>query len=98
MQKLDIKHSLKNIPIESNESFLIRIIEKIESVVNRICWKAHLFLHENHERDTGREDFEFKSKNTSRQCKHMEVFKKKFLAMILDIKFKTSKLNKDTPK
>ena len=33
MEKLDIDYSLKNIPIPSNESFLIKLIEKIESVV-----------------------------------------------------------------
>ena len=60
MEKLDIDYSLKNIPISSNESYLIKLIEKSESVVKRMCWGAHFFSQEKHESDTRREEFGFK--------------------------------------
>ena len=64
MEKLDIDYSLKNVPIPSNESYLIKLIEKIESVVKRMRWRAHFFLQEKHESDIRREDVEFQSKIT----------------------------------
>ena len=68
MEQLDINYSLKNIPIASIESYLIKLIEKIESLVKQIHWRALLFLQEKHESDIRREDFGFKSKNTPPQC------------------------------
>ena len=46
MEKLDINYSLKNIPIPPNESYLIKLVEKTESVVKRMRWRAHFFLQE----------------------------------------------------
>ena len=51
MEKLDIDYSLKNVPISSNESYFIKVIEKVESVVKRMYWRNHFFLQENHESD-----------------------------------------------
>ena len=53
--------------------------------------RAHFFLQEKHESDIGREDFEFKSKSTPPQCKHMEALKKEFLGMITNINFRSVK-------
>ena len=85
MEKL--LYSLKNIPVSSNEPYLIKLIEKIESVAKRMRWRAHFFLQEKHESDIPREDFGFKSKSAPPQCKHMEAFETEFLDMILNIKF-----------
>ena len=41
MEKLDINYSMKNIPIQYSESYLIKLIEKIESVVKRMRWRDH---------------------------------------------------------
>ena len=55
--------------------------------------------------DIRRENFGFKSKSTPPQCKqHMESFKKEFLDMILNIKFRSvketfqKKLKEEIPK
>ena len=103
MEKLDIDYSLKNIPIPSNESYLMKLIEKIESVVKRMRWRAHFFLQENRESDIRREDFGFKSKITPPQCEHMEAFEKELLDIIPNIKFRSvkdafqKKLKEDIP-
>ena len=104
MEKLDIDYSLKNIPIPSNESYLIKLIEKIESVVKRMRWRVHFFLQAKHENDIQREDFEFKSKITPPQCEHMEAFEKELLDIIPNIKFRSvkdafqKKLKEEIPK
>ena len=84
--KLDIDYSLKNIPIPSNVSFLIKLIKKTESVVKQIRWRAHFFLQEKCEGYIRREGYGFKSKSTSPKCKHMEAFD-----MIPNIKFRSAK-------
>ena len=74
MEKLDIDYTLKNIPIPSNKSYLMKLTEKIENIVKRMYWRAYFFLQEKHESNIQREDFRFQSKNTPPQCKHMEAF------------------------
>ena len=91
MEKLGIDYSLKNIPIPSNESYLIKLIEKIESVVKRMPRRAHFFLQKRHESDNRREDFGFKSKITSPLCEHMEAFEKELPDIIPNIKFRSVK-------
>ena len=79
-------------------------MEKIESVVKQMRWRAHFFLQEKHESDIRQEDFGFKSQNTPPQCEHMEAFEKAFLDIIPNIKFWSvkdtfqKKLKEDIPK
>ena len=67
-------------------------------------WRAHSLFEEKRESDIRAEDFRFKSKNIPPQCKHMEAFKKEFLDIIANIKFRSvkdkfqKKLKKDIPK
>ena len=104
MEKFDIDDSLKNIPIPSNESYLIKLIDNIESVGKRMGWRANFFSQEKHKSDIRREDLRFKSKSTLPQCKHMEAFEKKFLDVISDIKLRSvnitfqKELKDDIPK
>ena len=52
MRQFRFEYSLKNIPIPSRDNYLRNFIEKVESVLKRMRWKAHFFLkgektHEN---------------------------------------------------
>ena len=44
MEKLSFGYSLKNIPLLDKRSYQLKLIEKIESVLKRMHWKAHFFL------------------------------------------------------
>ena len=98
------EYSLKNIPILSNEPYLIKLNGKIESVVKRMRWRAHFFLQEKRKIDIKIEDFGLKSKSTSSHCEHMEAFEKEFFDMMTNIKFRSvkdafqKKLTEDIPK
>ena len=35
---------MKNIPIPDKKSYLLKLVEKIESVVKRMRWKAYFYL------------------------------------------------------
>ena len=82
----------------------MKLIEKIESIVKQMRWRAHFFLQAKHESDIRREDFEFKSKITPQQCEHMEAFEKELLDIIPNMKFQSvkdvlqKKLKEEIPK
>ena len=40
-------YSLKNIPTPNKTLYLVKLTEKMEILVKRMRWKAHLFLNEN---------------------------------------------------
>ena len=40
MEKPEIKYSWKNVPIPSKESYQLNLIDKIESLVKRMRWRA----------------------------------------------------------
>ena len=45
MEKINYNYSLKKIPIPSITSYQLKLIEKVESVIKRMRWKAHFFLN-----------------------------------------------------
>ena len=47
MEKIYFNYSLKNIPVPSRTSYKLQLIDKIESVIKRMPWKAHFFLNNN---------------------------------------------------
>ena len=87
MEKLDIDYSSKNIPIPSKELYLIKLIEKIESVVKRMRWRAYFFSKEKQESYICRENCGFESRNSPPQCEPIEAFENEFVDMIPNIKF-----------
>ena len=91
MENLDIDYSLKNIPIPFNESYLIKLIEKIETVVKRMRWRAISSYKKSMKLIFGEKTSEFKSKSTPPQCEYMEAFEKEFLDMIPNIEFRSVK-------
>lgn len=41
MEQIRFNYSMKNIPIPPRNSYLKSLIEKVESVIKRMRWKAH---------------------------------------------------------
>ena len=46
MEKISCDYSLKNLPIPSKTFYNFKLIEKIQSVIKRMRWKAYFFLNE----------------------------------------------------
>ena len=46
MEKRNFGYSLKNIPIASKNAYMKKTMEKVESVVRRMRWKAIFFENE----------------------------------------------------
>ena len=47
MEKIYFNYLLKNIPLPSRTSRKLQLIDKIESVIKRMRWKAQFFLNNN---------------------------------------------------
>ena len=45
MEKISNDYSLKNIPVPSKAPYNLKLIEKIESVIKWMKWKAYSFLN-----------------------------------------------------
>ena len=43
MEKLQLRYSSKNIPIQSKRSYKLQLMEKIELVIKRMRWKAFFY-------------------------------------------------------
>ena len=92
MERVNIDYSLKNIPIPSNQSFLKCMIEKIESLIRRMRWKAHFFDSNNTENNSSLNfNFGFKSDKTPPQKEHLNAFENDLYDMVRCIQFRSSR-------
>ena len=63
MEKLNYNYSFKNIPTPTRMSYQLALIEKIESVIKRMRWKAHFFLNGDNKENNTKTSFGFKSRH-----------------------------------
>ena len=87
MERINFNYSLKNVPIPSKSFYQLKLIDKIESVIKRMQWKAHFFISGN-VIGGDKESFGFKSKKCPAQIKELEAFKKDLLDIVKSIKFR----------
>ena len=80
---------MKNIPIPRKSSYLKCLIEKVESLIRRMRWKAH--FHEkkgNCNDDTETENYGFKSDYAPPQNENLNAFENDIYEMIRSVKFR----------
>ena len=91
-KRLNIDYSLKNIPIPSADSYKRRLIEKVESVIRRMRWKAFFFLKGSEEvEDEGQENNNYglcKTKACPPQVEELKPFENDLLRMVEGISFR----------
>ena len=69
----------------------VKLIEKIESVIKRMSWKAFFHLNKNGKNEMETEKIGFKSKNCPPpQCKELQNFEKDLQNIITCIKYRKS--------
>ena len=97
MNSQSFNYSLKNIPIPDNNSYKLLLIEKIESFVKRICWKAFFFLNDSEgEKNTNTSgiqnnpdnNFGFKTFNTPPKYVELERFEEDLFNLARNLQFK----------
>ena len=63
MEKISFNYSLKNIPFPDKSSYTLKLMEKIESVVKRMQWKAYFYLNKETQEKQQKNTFGFKSRH-----------------------------------
>ena len=89
-RRMEMDYSLKNISLYSQRTYRKWLIEKVESVVRRMRWKAFFFLSGRDEEATDGADsaqYGFKSKLTPPQIEELKGFEEDLTTMIESIKF-----------
>ena len=87
MEKRSFNYSLKNIPLPTEKSYKINLIEKVEQVIKRMRWKA-LFLDVTKEESPKPDTFGYKTRNCPPQIKEMIPFENDLFDMIKNVKFR----------
>ena len=92
MRQFRFDYSLKNIPIPSRDNYLRNLIEKVESVLKRMRWKAHFFLKGEKSQETTNY-FGLPSSKTPPTILELKAFEEDVLKIIENIKFRDTKNN-----
>ena len=75
MEQTNFGYSLKNIPLPSEKTYLKCLMEKVESFLKRLRWKAHFFEKSAENDNEGTDsNFGFKSNKTPPQNEHLNAF------------------------
>ena len=87
MRQFRFDYSLKNIHIPSQDAYLRNLIEKVQSVVKRMCWKAHFVLKGDKISDQN-SPFGLPSNKTPPTFLEMKSFENDVINLIGNIKFR----------
>ena len=95
MEQTRFNYSMKNIPIPSRNTYIKKLIEKTESFIKRIRWKAFFFEQNKDKNKTNRDsdnedsnNFRFKSRKCPPQNEELNNFEADVYDMIKNIEFR----------
>ncbi len=86
-QQVKSNYSLKNIGLPNNDGYRGNIIDKTQSVIQRMRWKARFFLHQP-STTTQRNNYGLKSKLSAPFVAELKPFEDDVAKMIENIKFR----------
>ena len=91
MKKICYDYSMKNIPLPTPDHYRRTLIEKIESFVGRLRWKAHFFLNGEPTKKTQQQNdpltSQLKSSKAPPQVKELNAFEDDLVKMTEDLEF-----------
>ena len=85
MEKLSFGYSLKNIPIPSERSYKLQLMEKTEMVIKRMRWKA--IFSETDENDRNAKTYGLKTSKCPPQVKELSNFENDLLDLVKNVEF-----------
>ena len=86
MEARNLGYSMKNVPIPPKQRYLKSMMQKVESFITRLRWKAHFFDKNKH--SVNNINFGFKSNFTPLQHELLSPFESDLYDMIRSINFK----------
>ena len=91
MEKVNLGYPIKNIPIPSDRTYLLQLMEKAKMVITKMWWKA-IHFNNNDSVDSNKEEntewYGIKSPYGPRQVKELIPFENDFVELIRNIKFR----------
>ena len=94
MEKINLGYSIKNIPIPSERTYLLQLVEKIEAVIKRMRYKAMYFKKaEKNEDRTIPERYGLKTESCPPQIPELIPFEEELIHLIKEIKFRKVRNN-----
>ena len=89
MEKINFNYSLKNIPIASRSTYMKAMIDKCESLIYRMRWKAYFFEKKKKPEDeeVHINNYNFKSENTPPRSTLLDNFEESIFDLVSRIKF-----------
>ena len=87
MQRIQFNYWLKNIGLPSQNQYRRCLIDKVESVVHRMRWKAHFFLN-GQVNTTSRRKFGLPSKSSAAPVNEMKAFEEDLVNMMNNVSFR----------
>ena len=92
MEQIRFNYSMKNIPLPHGNSYKKKLIEKVESVIKRMRWKALFFLRkgeDDQDDETPRDEkFSLKTRKCPPQIEDMKPFENDLIKMIENVQFR----------
>ncbi len=85
MEKLSFGYSLKNIPIPSDGSYKLKLMEKTEMVIKRMRWKA---IFSDSEQVSTKNSYGLKTFKCPGQVKELLNFESDLIELVKNVKFK----------
>ena len=83
MENTSFNYSLKNIPFPDKSSYTLKLMEKIESVIKRMRWKAYFYLNKETQKKISRRTPQDSNPGTTR---HSVAYLKNLRKDVFDIK------------
>ena len=87
MRQFRFDYSLKNIPIPSQDAYLRSLIQKVESVLKRMRWKAHFYL-KGEKNPTKNNSFGLPSSKSPPTVSEIKSFELDVLKLVENIQFR----------
>ena len=87
MDKVNSNYSLKNILLPNKDTYRKNLIQKVESFIKRIRWKAFFFERQCKDNDKITTNFGFKSVNTPPKNENLNQFESDLYDMVKNTEF-----------
>ena len=88
MEQRNFGYSMKNIPVAGKNAYMKRMVEKVESVLRRMRWKA-LFFEKPAASGPGINTYGFKSTKAPPPMQHLNAFENDLYDLLRNIQFTT---------
>lgn len=88
MQQIRFNYSLKNIGLPTHDEYRRNIIDKTESVIHRMRWKAHFFLHGDSKDAQKTNTYGLKSTRSPPHVPELKGFEDDVIKMISNTQFR----------